>query len=597
MPVRTLNELYAHGLQTHAKPRAFLTKCGGRYREVSSEEFAIAGREIALGLIALGLAPGDRVAVLSPTRLEWSQVDMGILTAGLVSVPIYPNVTQSMVEYIVTNCGAKAIVVADSAQAAKTTGLATQGVKILVIQLDGEDPGVMTLATLRERGRALGSGDPELYSRRTQAVQPDDLATIIYTSGTTGMPKGVMLSHHNIVSNVLASLQCLQVGPDDTSLSFLPLSHILERMAGLYIMVLQGACIGYAESIETVAENLREVHPTVMVSVPRLYEKMYVRILDAASTGGGIKKQMFFWARRVGLEHARAELAGQMPSLTTRIQFAAARRLVFSKLKQRTGGRLRFFVSGGAPLSKDIAEFFYAAGLPILEGYGLTESSPVIAVNTLTHLRLGSVGRPIPGVEVKIADDGEILARGPNIMLGYYDNPQATAEAIQDGWLMTGDIGHLDRDGYLVITDRKKDILVTAGGKNVAPQPIENRLKTDRYLSMAVVLGDRRPCLVALLVPNFEQLERYARGNGIDFTSMADLVQHPRIHELLRQRLDLHQKDLARYEQIKEFHVLDRELTVEAGELTPTLKVRRKEVAQKFASEIEALFSRQETSG
>ncbi len=588
--VRTLNDIYRVALSERAKPDAFRTKRDGDYQDVSSADFSRAGHEIALGLIALGLETGQKVALLSPTRLEWAQCDMGILLAGLISVPIYPTLTESTVEYVLTDSGADAVFVADDEQAAKVAVFRSRHPDLPMIQFDGGGQGSMTLDALRERGRELGAKNPELAEQRGASVGPDDVATLIYTSGTTGMPKGVMLTHHNIVANVLGSLEALPIHKDDTCLSFLPLSHILERMAGLYVMVWSGVTIGYAESIDTVPQNLQEVRPTIMISVPRLYEKMYARILDAARQGGPVKKNLFHWARKTGLRHARQVLAGSKPGPWLDLQVAVARKLVFSKLQARTGGRLRFFVSGGAPLSKEIAEFFYVAGIPILEGYGLTESSPVIAVNTPTHLRMGTVGKPVPGVQVRIAEDGEILAKGPNIMKGYYNLPEETAAVLKDGWLYTGDIGHLDADGYLVITDRKKDLLVTAGGKNVAPQPIENALKTDRYISMAVVLGDRRPCLAALIVPDLEQIERYARDEGIAFTSATDLVKHPAIHDLIRRRIVWYQRDAARFEQIKEFHLLDHELTIEDGELTPTLKVKRKVVTERYAKEIEAMY-------
>jgi long-chain acyl-CoA synthetase len=421
-------------------------------------------------------------------------------------------------------------------------------------------------------------------------VGADDLATLIYTSGTTGPPKGVMLTHGNITNNVLASLKALLLKPSDTALSFLPLSHIFERMAGLYCMVYAGGTIAYAESVDTVPENMVEVRPTVVMSVPRLYEKMYARILDAATQGGVIKKNLFFWARRVGLARSRRLLAGKPVGPWLGFQYSIARALVFRKLKQRTGGRLRFFVSGGAPLAKDIAEFFYAAGLPILEGYGLTETSPVLTVNRLESIRPGTVGKPVLGVEIKIAGDGEILARGPSIMKGYYNKPEATEATMVDGWFHTGDIGHLDREGCLLITDRKKDLIVTAGGKNVAPQPIENLLKTDKFISEVVVIGDRRPCLVALIVPNFENLKSYAKHKGLGDIDPAKLVQLPAIINLIQRRIARHQEGAAPFETIKKIHVLGRELEI-GEELTPTLKVKRKEVSKRFHDEIEALYS------
>ena len=589
---RTLFELYLQGIEAQPDRIAFRHKSEGAYRDVPAEEFGRMGREVALGLVSCGLKTGDRIGILSETRLEWPVADLGILAAGLISVPVYPSLTEHSVRYILQNSGARAIFAADPDQAAKTERLRRDDPGLLLVVFDraGEVDGALSLEDLRERGRSLGRAEPELIARRAAQAKPEDLATLIYTSGTTGPPKGVMLSHRNILSNVAAGLRVFDLRDTDTSLSFLPLSHILERMAGLYCMYQARTTIAYAESIDTVSENLMEVQPTVMVSVPRLYEKIYGRILDSATRSGFMKKQIFFWARSVGMERSRRLLAGASVGSWLGLRFAVADRLVFSKLRRRTGGRLRFFISGGAPLAREIAEFFHAAGLPILEGYGLTESSPVLAVNTFKDLRFGTVGKPLPGVDIRIAEDGEILARGPNVMLGYYDQPDATAETLADGWLHTGDIGHLDEDGFLIITDRKKDLIVTAGGKNVAPQPIENELKTDKFITEAVILGDRRPYLTAIIVPNFERLERYVRYKGIQVADRADMTRDPQVVDLIRRRIDRHQRDAASYETIKRFHLLDRDLSVAGGELTPTLKVRRKEISERFRDEIDALY-------
>ncbi len=597
--VRTLVELYFAGLEERQGRPAFRRKQGGAYRDVSAREFARAGEEIALGLLGLGLEPGDRVALLAETRLEWAQVDFGILSAGLVSVPIYPTLTPHTVTHILNDSGAKVLIAADPLQAGKACDVRRErrDLKVVVMDEAALATDALSLEDLRDEGRRMQEREPARWRRRAESVTADDLATVIYTSGTTGPPKGVMLTHCNIVANVEAGLQMFDFRPDDVCLSFLPLSHILERMAGLYCMWRAGVTIAYAESVDTVPQNLLEVGPTVMVSVPRLYEKMYARIMDTALRGGFPKKQIFFWARGVGLERTRLELAKEPVGAWLDFRYRIARKLVFAKLKARTGGRLRFFVSGGAPLAREIAEFFHAAGLPILEGYGLTETSPVLAVNTFDHLKLGTVGRPVPGVEIRIAEDGEILARGPNVMKGYYHMPEATAECMAGGWFHTGDIGHLDEEGYLVITDRKKDLLVTAGGKNVAPQPIENALKTDKFISEAVVIGDRRPYLAALIVPNFENLDRYVRFKGLTVRSRGELVRHPRVVDLIRRRIERHQSEAARYETIKRFHVLDHELSVEEGELTPTLKVKRKEILRRYHDEIESLYAEPAEAG
>lgn len=591
--VQTLNDIYFRAIKEFPRSDAYKYKEDGAYRDLSREAFAEAGAEVAMGLVALGMERGDRVAILSPNRVEWPICDFGMLSAALVTVPVYVTLTATTIDYIMDNSGARAIFVSSPSELTAVLPYKEKNPDFRVILFEGADQveGAMSLDDLRSRGRDLMSAEPDLYKNRWMGVSKESLATIIYTSGTTGTPKGVMLTHDNIVSNVLMGVKALSISEKDTSLSFLPLCHILERMAGLYVMTYAGSCIAYAESIDTVRDNLLEVRPTVMVSVPRLYEKMYARVLDAALSGGGIKKKLFLWAKDVGGKRAELLIAKKPVPKALEMKYRVAKQLVFSKLKARTGGRLRFMISGGAPLAKEIADFFFSAGLNIFEGYGLTESSPLIAVNTFEDFRPGTVGKPVPGVQVRIADDGEILAKGPSIMKGYFNMPEATAETLRDGWLYTGDIGRIDEDGFLVITDRKKDLIITAGGKNVAPQPIENKMKTDKYLQEVVVLGDRRPYLVALVVPDFENLAIFAEQKGLGSLSVDQLTQNPKVNEFLMGRVDRFQRDIASFESIKRIHVLNRELSIEDGELTPTLKVKRKEIQARFGSEIEALYA------
>ncbi|HEY6826804.1 MAG TPA: AMP-binding protein, partial [Gemmatimonadaceae bacterium] len=437
---------------------------------------------------------------------------------------------------------------------------------------------------------AHNGGQRDAFRDRALKVRPDDLATIIYTSGTTGDPKGVMLTHDNIYSNVMAGAAAIPFAGDDTCLSFLPLSHIFERMAGHDLMLHAGASIAYAESTDTVPLNMTEVRPTLVLSVPRLYEKMYARVLENALAGGGVKKRIFFWGRAVAERWANIKLAGGEPKGLLAAQYNLAQRLVFSKLRTRTGGRLRYFVSGGAPLAPEINKFFYAAGLTILEGYGLTETSPVICVNTPANFRIGTVGKPVPGVEVSIALDGEILTRGPHVMRGYFNKPTATAEAIDsEGWFHTGDIGEI-RDGFLAITDRKKDIIVTAGGKNIAPQPIENKIKTNKYVSQAVMIGDRRKFPIVLVVPNWDQLEKWARIHNILWTDRAQLLAMPTIHAKMEKEVFGECAELARFEMPKKVGLLEHDFSIERGELTPTLKVKRRVVDKQYKALIDSLY-------
>jgi len=430
---------------------------------------------------------------------------------------------------------------------------------------------------------------------RTRAgeVKGDDLATLIYTSGTTGEPKGVMLTHNNLASNVVAAEKAIPVlGPDDVALSFLPLSHSFERTAGYNFMLHSGATIAYAESVDKVPENMLEIRPTVMCSVPRLYEKMYARVNERVAAGPPLRQKIFRWAVGVGAEMFSHVVAHTTPGPLLKLQFAIADRLAFAKIKERTGGRLKLFVSGGAPLAREIAEFFGAAGLLVCEGYGLTETSPVITCNRPDNLRPGTVGLPLDGVEVKIAEDGEILSRGPHIMKGYFNKPEATAEAIDpEGWFHTGDVGHLDPDGFLVITDRKKDIIVTSGGKNIAPQPIENRLKTNAFFTEVVMIGDKRNYPTALVVPNFEALETWAAKTGLQAASREELVARPEVEQHVLGLMAELLSDIAQYEKIKKVTVLPTEFTQESGELTPTLKVKRRVIADRYRDQIERMYA------
>jgi long-chain acyl-CoA synthetase len=440
-------------------------------------------RRTALGLARLGIAANDRVGLLSENRPEWLIADYACLCSWVTDVPIYPTLPAEQIPYILNDSGARAVFVSTPDQARKLASVRAQAPQLqwIIGFSAGMDDGCdLTLAELEAMGAADDSADAATrFKQRALDVTPDQLITLIYTSGTTGNPKGVMLTQDNIHSNVQATRATMPVSTADTALSFLPLSHIFER-TGDYFLFANGVRIAYAESIDTVPVNMSEVKPSLMMSVPRLYEKIYSRVLENALASGGLKKRIFFWAKAVGERWADVKLAGREPAGLLAFQYGLADKLVFSKLKERTGGNVRYFISGGAPLSPEIAKFFYSAGLVILEGYGLTETSPVISTNNLQAYRMGSVGTPIAGVEVRIAKDGEILTRGPHVMRGYYNNEQATREAItEDGWFLTGDIGLLE-DGFLRITDRKKDIIVTAGGKNIAPQPIENMLKTNK---------------------------------------------------------------------------------------------------------------------
>jgi long-chain acyl-CoA synthetase len=590
----TLNQLFFDAVTTYNRPDAFQVKRNGRYEPISHDTIVERVRRTALGLEELGVRSGDRVAILSENRPEWAIADYACLMLGVADVPIYPNLPSDQVAYILRDSGAVAIFVSNQEQAAKVAPIRGEcpALRHIVTFADAESNGLMTLAALETSGAAVDDARRRaLFQERARSVRADDLATLIYTSGTTGEPKGVMLTHDNIYSNVAASRTAVPFAGVDCCLSFLPLSHIFERMAGHYLMFATGTSIAYAESIDAVPSNLVEVRPTLVLSVPRLYEKMYARVLEAAVSGGAVKKQIFFWARGVADRWADVRLAGGDPGGVLAIQYRIAQALVFSKLRARTGGRLRYFVSGGAPLAPEINKFFYAAGLVILEGYGLTETSPVITVNTPDNFRIGTVGKPIAGVEVTIASDGEILTRGPHVMKGYFNKPTATAEAIDsDRWFHTGDIGEV-RDGFLAITDRKKDIIVTAGGKNIAPQPIENRIKTNKYVSQAVMIGDKRKFPIVLIVPNWDSLEKWARAQNLSWTARAELLAMPSVHAKLEAEVFGEVSDLARYEMPKKIGLLEHDFSIERGELTPTLKVKRRVVDKTYKTLIDELYA------
>ncbi len=594
-PPGTLTQLFFDAVDKHDKPNALQHKVNGAYKPISSRAVAERVRRAGLGLTELGVAPGDRVGIMSENRPEWAIADYACLTTSLTDVPLYPNLPPEQAAYILRDAGAVAIFVSDAAQAAKIAqcrGSLPALKHVVTFAADRHAGADLTLGELEARGATVDTDARRAaYRERARAVRPDDVATLIYTSGTTGEPKGVMLTHDNLFSNVMASATAIPFeATGDIGLSFLPLSHIFERMAGHYLMFHVGCSIAYAESMDTVPIDMQTVRPTLVLSVPRLYEKMYARVLENALAGGAVKKRIFYWARGVADRWADVTLAGGTPKGLLALQYRVAQKLVFSKLQARTGGRLRYFVSGGAPLAPEINKFFYAAGLVILEGYGLTETSPVIAVNTPSNFRIGTVGLPIKGVDVMIASDGEILTRGPHVMKGYYNKPDATREAIDaDGWFHSGDIGEV-REGFLAITDRKKDIIVTAGGKNIAPQPIENLIKTNKYVSQAVVIGDKRKFPAVLVVPNWDNVEKYAKNKNIIWTDRRQLLEMPTIRAKMDKEVFGQLEGLAKYERPKKVALLEHDFSIERGELTPTLKVKRRVIDKTYKSVIDALY-------
>ena len=588
--IRTLSELFLK-VAERDQAACLLEKRDGEYRAISSAELASRVRTLHNALLAMGVGPGDRVALMAHNCVDWPVVDFATLTLGAVLTPIYPTLTAEQAAFIVADSGASVLVVQEAERLAELRELADQMPSVEQVVLLGEpDPSVAGVATLDEICARAGEGDTEAFESRARAVSPEDLATLIYTSGTTGRPKGVMLTHANITSNVLAALEAISFKGEYTSLCFLPLCHSFERTVD-YCYFERGITIGYAESVHTVVENLSEVRPHVFVSVPRVYEKMLAAVQENVARSGGLTRRLFAWAEATGRKALPHRLAGTDPGGLLGLKLAVADRLVFRKIKQRLGGRFEFAISGGAPLAPEVASFFWAAGIRILEGYGLSETSPVLSVNRLGATRLGTVGPAIPGVELRIADDGEILARGPNIMAGYHGLPEATAEVIDDeGWFHTGDIGQFDEAWHLQITGRKKEIIVNAYGKNVAPAPIENALKASPYIAQAVVLGDKRKFLAALFVPDFAALAAWCEANGLAELDREGMLAHERVRNLFGYAVAQVNEELSRHQQVRAWELLSQDFTIESGELTPTQKVKRSVVSDNYAVLIDELY-------
>jgi len=594
--ISTLADLPFHVLGRHPKPLLVGRCVQGQIAGLSTRDWFDRLRDLSLGLAQLGVKTGDRVVIMSESRPEWLLTDLAILVLGAVTVPVYSTLTAAQARYIVQDAGARIAFVSTAEQLDKLQRVRHELPALEAIvtfdTIERASPSVLSLDAVAARGHAKLTGESGVgraFRDFAREVKPEQLATIIYTSGTTGEPKGVMLSHRNLVSNMIGGRAVVPVNENDVSLSFLPLSHSFERLVS-YVYLAHGVTIVFAESMDTVGRDMVVVKPTVMTGVPRVYEKFQARILERGGALPQPRRTLFHWGVKVAMARGRAEARGEKARGLLGLETRIAERLVFSKIRDSVGGRLRCLASGSAPLPVSVAEFFAGIGLPITEGYGLTETSPIISANPLGALRLGTVGKPIPGVEVRIAEDGEILARGPNVMMGYYNKPAETAAVMTDGWFHTGDIGALDPDGYLSITDRKKDLLVTSGGKKIAPQPIEGTLKRSPLIAEVLVLGDRRRFASALIVPDFAALERRLKDLGRPDGERAALVSRDDVLALYQEIVDGINLELSQFERIKKFRLLPREFTIESGELTPTVKVKRRAVEQNWAAEIEAMY-------
>jgi len=594
----TIPELYQF-LTEEYKPEAerfvLHRKVEGKYKGITYNELKEETNSFAYGLSSLGVGKGDKVAIISENRPEWVYSDFAILELSAIDVPLFPSLTADSIEFILNNSESKGVIISNKFQLNKIRKIIDKckHIKFIIVlnenDFDADVKNLYTFKQVQELGGKQMPSHPNLLEDSIKKIDENDVCTLIYTSGTTGEPKGVILTHKNIMSNVNSTLEIYPITKDDVFLSFLPLCHSFERMAGYYSAFAAGAPVYYAESIETVAANLIEVKPTIMTSVPRLFERIYSKIIKNVESQPEKKQKIFYGALNIGNQYANAKREGKI-SLPLRIKHKVADKLVFKKLKEKTGGNLRFFISGGAALPRALGDFFESTGIIIIEGYGLTESSPVIAANRFDDYKFGTVGKPLPGVEVKIASDGEILARGPNIMQGYYKNKKETEATLIDGWLHTGDIGVFDADGFLMITDRKKHLFKTSAGKYIAPTPIENTFLASKFIDQFIVIGDRRMFLSALVVPDFEALKEYADSNKIPYASEEDLTKNDKIYKLLEQDMNELQKKLANYERIRRFSVLHKPFTIESGEITPSLKIRRKAIESNYGELIEQMY-------
>lgn len=593
----TLNELFNFAVERFREDELVRFKKGDAWKSLTYGEVARRVRELALGLYDIGFRRDAKVAIWSENRPEWNVADLAILANGAVDVPIYTTQSRHHVEYILNDSKASAIFVSsaflDDAQAVREHVPSLQYIiSFDEIPEDKKSPTVLNAEELIAKGRTLFMGEPNLYDSLWKASKPEDLVTLIYTSGTTGDPKGVMLTHENLTVNVLNVYSWLHLDKyRDVALTFLPFSHIFER-AVWYLYAYYGAVIVYAESIDKVAANLAEVKPTVMTSVPRMFEKLYGKIIEKGLAAGFPSRQIFLWSLGVGKRWAEKVDRHEPVGVWLSLQHKIADKLVFKKWRAALGGRIRSLISGGAPLAPEIAYAFFGAGVLILQGYGLTETSPSMTCTTKENNRIGTVGKVIDGVSVKLEEDGEILVKGKTVMQGYYNRPETNEEAFtSDGWFRTGDIGQFDKDGYLTITDRKKDLLKTSGGKYVAPQPLESLIKSSRFVSQVVVIGNNRKFVSALVVPNLEMLKSYAELKGIKYVNVEELLTNPRTVDLIQRQIEKSAPDLAKYERIKKVALLENEMTIESGELTPTLKPRRSVIEKKYADVINKLYA------
>jgi long-chain acyl-CoA synthetase len=596
MSFKSIPAVLKHNAAVYENRTAISYKKKGVFLSLTYAQFYERVLQLARGLRKAGMQPGDKVAIFSENRLGWAISDFGIQSAGGVTVPIYATNTGEQAAYVINHCGARIVFCSTKAQYEKLLSVKDEipGVELVISYerfMGNRSFPVFTQYQLSEVGTPLSLEEKTEIETQIETIRPDDILTIIYTSGTTGVPKGVVLTQRNVMINTEYGVNQLGVVQNNmTTLSFLPLSHVLERTGGYYVTLLSGNHIAFAENVAAVMENMVEIRPTSMVSVPRLFEKIHSRIHESVHQMSSLQKNIFHKALEVGREYVNRKYVLKEPLGSLALKYKLYDRLVFKKIRDRFGGRLEYFLCGGAPLDKTINEFMWIIGLPVYNGYGLTETSPGVTLSSAGEVRFDSVGKAFRETELKLAPDGELLVKGPQVMREYYRNEQATRETFEDGWFKTGDIARIDEEGFVYIIDRKKELIVTAGGKNIAPQPIENELKLDKYVSQAIVFGDRKPYLVALLTPNVERLIDLARDENISYIDIDELVNHTRIKDLFTERIREINKKFPPYETIKYFAIAATDFSIEGGELTPTLKLKRKVIYEKYRGVIDDLY-------
>ena len=597
MNYRNIAEMFVGTTQKCSSKKLLVYKKNDNWIGLNGQDVQITVEDISFGLRSLGISEKSNIAILSSNSPKWAMCDYGIICSAMTTVTIYPTLISSQIEFILQNSNSKLVFVENQEQLdkIKSSFNSCSDLKYIVVMDDScenETDQIINFITLLDKGKTFSQNYEISFHDMVSSIEESDILTIIYTSGTTGVPKGVVLTHKNLISNINSTLKVAEFNSNERFLSFLPLSHVLERMGGHYTAFSIGATIYYAENMETIADNMVESKPTIVVCVPRVFEKIHAKFIAGVKNAPKIRQKLFYWALNVGTKYSSLKLNKKNPNFLLKIKHGIASKLIYSKVKARFGGDIKFFVSGGAPLSKELAEFFAAVDITILEGYGLTETSPVLTCNSPTDLKFGCVGKPVENVDIKIADDGEILAKGPNVMMGYYKNEEETNKVFdQDGWFKTGDIGHIDEDGFLKITDRKKSLIVTSAGKNIAPAPIEIKLTSSSYIEQVHIIGDQRNFLTALIVPNFDSVIDYLKNIKNNISDPNAIVEHPDVIDLFNKEIEGAMVDFARFEKVKKFTLIPNLFSIEKGEMTPKMSIVRKEVEKNYSELINKMYN------